>query len=348
MREKVLSTESIIHQRVMRFGLGLGLTLAVCSVSQYALANQANQCRAADTTSCSDLGILIKNPSKFYSFSAAQKTTSGGVQTKLSTELKKDSSIFTVLGQSTYGPEGAISLYNSFDNISIRIEYQQNYCFFSAGDISVGVYTTSSTNLVSLDCTAYKGSYGNSSGCIKCEVKTPNYTPVKLQKQYVGESNACPWQNKIKPQGCPPYVRYLPNRSKRLLQALSVGKDGLLYNEKGAKFDTSNADFVHSDHAAIFIMGFDGRLYASNSFHVGLVHHSTFFAGRSVAAAGELQVSNGVIKSMTNCSGHYRPPYSVTEQAVKSLKAQGYKKTFPYHDCAKLTLKRSLDFELVE
>lgn len=155
------------------------------------------------------------------------------------------------------------------------------------------------------------------------KVRNTPYKTIPLYKHYSGESTACVWQN---PQSerCPPYVKYASKAELAALK-LTVKPDGL-YTSAGRKFDTAYADTGH-DHKnpkAIFVMGKYGEIYASNSHPVFLFHHSSFFSGGEVAAAGELVVSNGKIKEMTSCSGHYRPTDAITRQAIDSLSKQGY------------------------
>ena len=73
---------------------------------------------------------------------------------------------------------------------------------------------------------------------------------------------------------------------------------------------------------AIFVMDGAGNIYAGQH-RVGLFHHSSFLAGRDVAAAGELKVSAGKLEVMTSKSGHYTPDAEQTWQAVKEMAALG-------------------------
>ena len=67
----------------------------------------------------------------------------------------------------------------------------------------------------------------------------------------------------------------------------------------------------------------EGNLYASTRQIVGQFHHSSFLAGQPVAAAGELQVKNGILEYITNSSGHYWPTREMTQQAVERLRQAG-------------------------
>ena len=51
--------------------------------------------------------------------------------------------------------------------------------------------------------------------------------------------------------------------------------------------------------------------------------HSSFVAGRPVAAAGELTVDCGVLKAVSNRSGHYEPPPSCLQPVMDVLSRMG-------------------------
>jgi hypothetical protein len=307
-----------------------------------------NHCGKAITNSCSDLAIFIDNSSnKNYSFIATQGDTHGTITTGITSPIKASGTGQSTLGQTTYGPKGSITLTNATDNISLQVNYQQNYCSSESGTITKSDQKNSGASTIGLTCSEYEGDYGyNHSGCVVCTIDTPEYNAASIQAKYVGENVGCPWQNGPNNayQVCPPYVDYF-DRDSRMLQVLNVKADGLLYNASGKPFDTTYAPVVHSGQAAIFVMGFDGQIYASNNFAVGLFHHSAFFAGGDVAAAGELYVSKGKITKMTNCSGHYLPSNSITKQAIASLTAQGYDNSFPYVSCSTMNLIRDLDYK---
>lgn len=72
-------------------------------------------------------------------------------------------------------------------------------------------------------------------------------------------------------------------------------------------FCTKPLSTAHSgDGWAVFVCSPDGGLYA-RAHEVGFFHHSSFLAGKPVAAAGELLVDEaGKIRVITNKTGHYR------------------------------------------
>lgn len=171
-------------------------------------------------------------------------------------------------------------------------------------------------------------------------VQNKLYNTVQMQPRYRGENTACTWQP---PSDCPPYVTYL-DKAQRPPYELSVDR-GVLEDSAGKPFDTKDADMSHSGiPAAIFVMTKNGRLLAGKKHPVFRFHHSSLLAGGDVAAAGELMVTNGEIKEVTNCSGHYRPGVLIVEQIKDSLAWQGYRKPVEVTPCARL---RSV-FELTE
>jgi len=56
---------------------------------------------------------------------------------------------------------------------------------------------------------------------------------------------------------------------------------------------------------------------------LGRVHHSTFFGGEAVRAAGDWRVEQGVIRQITGRSGHYKPGIGPLIQALRILHSRG-------------------------
>src|SRR5690606_9581316 len=67
-------------------------------------------------------------------------------------------------------------------------------------------------------------------------------------------------------------------------------------------FDTTSS----SNDTYIFVMSGDGEIYSGDKREV--MHHSSFLAGREVAAAGSWIVRSGRLNLITNLSGHYQLP----------------------------------------
>ena len=93
---------------------------------------------------------------------------------------------------------------------------------------------------------------------------------------------------------------------------------GFLWNASGEKITTMRS--------TNYVMSEDGSLFLNASHWTpptGSVHHSSFLSGRPVACAGTIQVNQGVIKSLTNESGHYLPQKNHLTQVVNMLKGHG-------------------------
>lgn len=115
-------------------------------------------------------------------------------------------------------------------------------------------------------------------------------------------------------------------------------RDGKIYESSGKLFDTEAGSTLHNATGrAIFVMDENGRFYASNNHEMGRFHHSSFFSGAPVAAAGEIGVQNGILKLISDKSGHYRPSQRFIRQALRQLtreqvKLSGVKKDLIGHD----------------
>jgi hypothetical protein len=145
--------------------------------------------------------------------------------------------------------------------------------------------------------------------------KIPKYKNTKpVASKYVGEETGSVWGTKVK---------YL-SEAERKKYKLTI-KDGRLYDSVGELFDTKSASSVFPDGGgkAIFVMDEYGNIYASKMQAVGEFHHSSFLAGKPVAAAGEISIENGVVKEITRRSGHYMPSEKHLNQFVTELRSQG-------------------------
>jgi len=88
-------------------------------------------------------------------------------------------------------------------------------------------------------------------------------------------------------------------------------------------FDTSNMFSKHSGKGfGIYVMSKHGEVYA-DQHKVGLFHHSSFLAGGDVAAAGELKVSAGTVRHVTNKTGHYKAGSEELWQLLDEFKRCG-------------------------
>lgn len=84
---------------------------------------------------------------------------------------------------------------------------------------------------------------------------------------------------------------------------------GKLYTDDARvnAFDTSQlSTFFSKLGYAIFVLSEDGNLHAANHA-IGYKHHSSLLAAANAAGAGEMKVEKGVLKWISNKSGHYTP-----------------------------------------
>lgn len=127
-------------------------------------------------------------------------------------------------------------------------------------------------------------------------------------------------------------VKYLNDQERAGFKV--VIKDGKVYDATGQLFDTRQAStsFAQNKGRAIFVMDATGALYISNEQTKGKFHHSSFFAGRPVVAAGDIRIENGVVTAISRKSGHYRPTATQLNQAVRQLNTQGVSGIFVDED----------------
>lgn len=152
-----------------------------------------------------------------------------------------------------------------------------------------------------------------------------------LYKNELKPSEAALIYNGFHPQG----MLYL-KREERALFRLRFGDDGKLYTNEGKLFDTRSAKKIDIEGMekitgrAIFVMGADGQIYVSNIQEIGHFHHSTFFSGGGVVVGGEIEVHDGVVKLISNNSGHYRPSFKLVQDMESYFKSIWGEKTPKY------------------
>ena len=100
-------------------------------------------------------------------------------------------------------------------------------------------------------------------------------------------------------------VKYLDEVEKLKHQLLI--KEGKLFDVNGKPFNSLDLDNRFNNGKAIFVMDEYGRIFASTKNKPTFFHHSSFLAGKPVSFAGEIEVIDGIILSISNNSGHYQP-----------------------------------------
>lgn len=100
--------------------------------------------------------------------------------------------------------------------------------------------------------------------------------------------------------------------------------EGNLINNSGSISILEDGTPDITDYA-IFVMAESGELYLSKNRKVGEFHHSSFLAGKPVAAAGEMIIKKGIIIEINNASGHYMPSLDfVKKNILKELDSRHY------------------------
>lgn len=126
----------------------------------------------------------------------------------------------------------------------------------------------------------------------------PVLEPHSLRDMYHGEQHGGVFKSP---------VRYLDHEELQTYR-LHVDDEGLLREANGKLFDTRDAESPTNGRGhAIFVADPHGNLFASHYAPVGEFHHSSFLGGEPVGTAGELAAEDGMIRKITNNSGHYRP-----------------------------------------
>ncbi|XP_050228636.1 IQ domain-containing protein IQM3 [Mercurialis annua] len=124
---------------------------------------------------------------------------------------------------------------------------------------------------------------------------------------------ACP-KSKLRQQ-C---IKYLgPQEREHYEYSIIEGK--IVHKQTGILLDASGES---KGAKWIFVLSTAKRLYCGEK-KKGKFHHSSFLAGGATVAAGRLTAENGVPKSISPYSGHYRPTEDSFEVFLSLLKDNG-------------------------
>ena len=123
-------------------------------------------------------------------------------------------------------------------------------------------------------------------------------------------------------QGVP--VPYMNSNERRRHEVLVGKDDGHLYQRNSSNsperpMDTR--DGVNPKEQYLFAMDGRGNTYAAPSTTVQ--HHSSFYSGNPVAAAGSMGVQDGKLRSVSDSSGHYAPTREYSQQFVTEMRSRG-------------------------
>ncbi|MFN4362475.1 hypothetical protein [Chryseobacterium hispalense] len=124
-------------------------------------------------------------------------------------------------------------------------------------------------------------------------------------------------------------VKYLSEKEREAYE-IFVQYDKIV-DVKGNLVDTNGSTSILPNgqpittEKAIFVMSKEGKLYLSKNYAYGKFHHSSFLSGKPVSAGGEIYIEKGIIKEITNDSGHYIPSLDfVKNNILKELEARHY------------------------
>ena len=155
--------------------------------------------------------------------------------------------------------------------------------------------------------------------------KSGKYPTRPMRAEFADEQVAFP--------GMPAHKTYYYTDEEKAAHAVDF-EEGLLtqganrMDTKGAPRPRANAPGGRFD----FVMDGDGGFTAANTISefskdsegkTNRIHHSSLAQGDAVAAAGELEVVNGHLRTISNNSGHYFPTGEMTFSAVSELQEQG-------------------------
>ncbi|KAJ8534039.1 hypothetical protein K7X08_007363 [Anisodus acutangulus] len=113
-------------------------------------------------------------------------------------------------------------------------------------------------------------------------------------------------------------IKYLGPQEREHYEYL-VAEGKILHSQTGNHLDTTNG---LPGAKWIFVMSTSKRLYAGVK-EKGIFHHSSFLAGGATLAAGRLVVKDGILKSISAYSGHYRPTDDSLDSFLSFLKENG-------------------------
>ncbi|KAK6944011.1 hypothetical protein RJ641_025113 [Dillenia turbinata] len=99
----------------------------------------------------------------------------------------------------------------------------------------------------------------------------------------------------------------------------TVDQGTIIHKQTGNLLDTKNGS---QGAKYIFVMSTLKKFYVGEK-KKGVFHHSSFLAGGATLAAGKLEAEDGVLKSISAYSGHYRPSEDSLETFLSFLKGNG-------------------------
>ncbi|KAG5553345.1 hypothetical protein RHGRI_011274 [Rhododendron griersonianum] len=113
-------------------------------------------------------------------------------------------------------------------------------------------------------------------------------------------------------------IKYLGPQEREQYEYL-VAEGKIVHQESGNSLDTSKG---LPGAKWIFVLSTTKKLYVGQKKR-GVFHHSSFLAGGATLAAGRLEAEEGILKSISPYSGHYRPTEDSLGGFLTFLKENG-------------------------
>ncbi|NHB63192.1 hypothetical protein [Photorhabdus sp. RW14-46] len=170
----------------------------------------------------------------------------------------------------------------------------------------------------------------------------PYYTSSETQDKTFRPTWSYPtWvRNYSRSNGNPAYC-HMTEEERRLLEEVVIGgktvkylhgeeleergvfiKNGRFFDRNGKPFSTTSYRTRYHGEGYGTIVCRRGNLIYSYKHESKVLHHTSLSAGKAVIFAGEWQVEQGILKVLTNKTGHYRTPSGCFDYFIQYLREQ--------------------------
>ena len=131
------------------------------------------------------------------------------------------------------------------------------------------------------------------------------------------------------------------NKKQRGEYKINIDKDGTIRRGNGTEpYDTLNYGGKTPGMAA-YVMDKEGNIYVGEH-QTGIMHHSSFLAGKPVVSAGMVKIESGKITQIDHRSGHYSPTKENFENALGKIDQKAFAPQ------AKLEISGNIKSEMVQ
>jgi hypothetical protein len=98
---------------------------------------------------------------------------------------------------------------------------------------------------------------------------------------------------------------------------------GKLVDSAGKPLDPDLKNKPDRDRESSYVMDAAGNLYLTFDHTPGYIHHSSMLAGAPVSCGGVMRVELGMVKLVSNYSGHYKPAPKCVKHVLTRLREMG-------------------------